>query len=179
MFLFYQRVTATQDGYWSHLAGCVCLWHLCNCSVSCVMVRNGGMPTVCAVWESPILLTLPTSHRLRTPSPVRLMLWSWHEYTCGFWRVLEVGFNKHFVFVRPVWAKLKSLKASERWQPDTEVSTHSAQLTYIRVIINLLIPWLVCVSGRVRGFKRKCGQQEDLRGSEETRIAVDRGESNF
>lgn len=30
----------------------------------------------------------------------------------------------------------------------------------------------MCVSGRVRGLKRQCGQQEDLRGSEETRPAV-------
>lgn len=36
------------------------------------------------------------------------------------------SFNKRLcVLFHPVWAKLKSQKASERWQPDTEVSTHS------------------------------------------------------
>lgn len=39
-------------------------------------------------------------------------------------RILEFDLTKHFLFVILVWAKLKSQKASERWQPDTEVSQY-------------------------------------------------------
>lgn len=35
-----------------------------------------------------------------------------------------VELNASCLFVTAVWAKLKSQKASERWQPDTEVSPH-------------------------------------------------------
>lgn len=79
------------------------------------------------------------------------------------------------MFASPVWAKLKSQKALERWQPDTEVSPcggsgEQKQKRCSRVTLS-------CdntrVSGGVRGLQRQRGQQEDLRGSEETGPAVD------
>lgn len=42
--------------------------------------------------------------------------------------------NGIYVFyVTVVWAKLKSQKASERWQPDTEVPTLSRHLCFVVV----------------------------------------------
>lgn len=53
-----------------------CCWRL-SC-LTCVThlwfpVRNGGTLTACAAWGSPTRLTSPTSRRLRTPSPVRIL----------------------------------------------------------------------------------------------------------
>lgn len=41
----------------------------------------------------------------------------------AFWKLASTSVL--CLFVSPVWAKLKSQKASERWQPDTEVSPHA------------------------------------------------------
>lgn len=74
-----------------------------------------------------------------------------------------------------VWAKLKSQKALERWQPDTEVSAcgGSSQQKLNRCREATHSCCHPCVSGGVRGLQRQCGQQEDLRGSEETGPAVE------
>lgn len=37
----------------------------------------------------------------------------------------------NYVFVSLVWAKLKSQKASERWQPDTEVPALGTRLCFV------------------------------------------------
>lgn len=69
-----------------------------------------------------------------------------------------------------VWAKLKSQKALERWQPDTEVSACGGSGRQKLTRCSCCHP---CVSGGVRGLQRQRGQQEDLRGSEETGPAVE------
>lgn len=45
------------------------------------------------------------------------------------------------LFVFAVWAKLKQQKASERWQPDTEVSSERHSVS------PLLCPWETLVPG--------------------------------
>lgn len=79
------------------------------------------------------------------------------------------------MFASPVWAKLKSQKALERWQPDTEVSPccGSGWQKRKRCFRVTRSCYNTRVSGGVRGLQRQRGQQEDLRGSEETGPAVD------
>lgn len=79
------------------------------------------------------------------------------------------------MFAPPVWAKLKSQKALERWQPDTEVSVcgGSGQQKLHRCGEATASCCHPCVAGGVRGLQRQRGQQEDLRGPEEAGPAVE------
>lgn len=76
---------------------------------------------VCAVLESPTPLTSPTSLKSRTPSPVSLTNHQHLDFE-ECWKFVLI--SSLCLFLVPVWGKLKSQKASERWQPDTEVSPH-------------------------------------------------------
>lgn len=75
------------------------------------------------------------------------------------------------LFLCPVWAKLKSQKALERWQPDTEVNPPS-EIINTSLRRNILYSPTRPFTGGVRRLQWKRGQQENVRGSEKAGPAV-------
>lgn len=133
--------------------------------VFCTFCRSGGTLTACAASGSQTRLTLPTSRRSRTPwrvstaCPEKLVHQrSRSELSCVCFSSVgkaEVPEGVGAMAARhrgesPLWFRLA--------EAETRLRGRSCYNTR--------------VSGGVRGLQRQRGQQEDLRGSEETGPAV-------